>query len=145
MFDKQYREEKVALYNKYLSEEGDGKRAKAPKTVDAAYRYLKNYKPVNRPGRPLNQIDIQSGVALVQPSKGIECFVCKKNHPYVQCTEATDKEKAAIAEAIKAGGYKGGKVKVGQNHLTVGESELQECMEGVARYYQFHGRTLFQC
>jgi hypothetical protein len=129
--DKVYREAKMVLDNKYLSEEGDGERAKAPKTLDAAYRYLKNYKPVNKPMRPLRQSDIQpGGVALVQPGKKMECFICKENHPYMNCTQATDEEKAAVTEAFKTGGYKA--VKEGQNHLTIGESELQECMEGVS-------------
>jgi hypothetical protein len=130
--DKVHREAKLALDNKYLSEEGDGESAKAPKTMDAAYRYLKNYKPVNKHMRPLRQADIQGGVALVQPGRKMECFICKENHPYMNYKKATDEEKAAVAEAIKAGGYKGGPVKDGQNHLTIGESELQECMEGIS-------------
>ena len=109
--DKVHREAKLALDNKYLSEEGDGERAKAPKTMDAAYRYLKNYKTVNKHMRPLRQADIQGGVALVQPGREMECFICKENHPYMNCKKATDEEKAAVAEAIKAGGYKGGPVK----------------------------------
>ena len=33
-------------------------------------------------------------------------------------------------EAFKAGGFKA--VKDGQNHVAIGESELQECMEGIS-------------
>jgi hypothetical protein len=60
----------------------------------------------------------------------MECFICKENHPYMNCTKATDEEKAAVSEAFKTGGFKA--IKDGQNHLTIGESELQECMEGVS-------------
>jgi hypothetical protein len=74
-------------------------------------------------------------VALLQAAAKMTCYFCRQEgHLFRDCLKASGKEKKAIAEAIKARGYKGGKVEVkqGQSHLSVGSEELQECMDGVA-------------
>lgn len=131
--EKKYGEAKRALdnNNKYLMGEGT-----APKTMEDAYRFLLNYKPtvVYKNSRGDRDRDGVEGVALLQAAAKMACYICKGEHPYRDCPKATTEEKKAVTEAIRAGGYKGGKVEVkqGQSHLSVGNDELQECMDGIA-------------
>jgi hypothetical protein len=128
--EKKYGEAKRALDNKYLMSEGT-----APKTMEDAYRFLLNYKPMvvykNCADRDRDGIE---GVDFLQAAAKMACYYCRGEHPYRECPKASAEEKKPITEAIKAGVCKGGKVEVkqGQSHLSVGNDELQECMDGVA-------------
>jgi hypothetical protein len=122
-----YGEAKRELDNAYLM--GNGSH---PTTMEEAYRFLQNYKPTIKYRGQRVQID-DDGVALAQPSQKLgPCHACKGAHLYRDCPELNAEEKKAITQAIKAGEYQGGKIKVGQSHMSVAEEELEKCMDGVA-------------
>lgn len=125
--DKKYAPVKKELDNLYLF-----KRGSYPVTLDEAFRYLQNYKPVAE-GRARNHRGDklqEEGVSFYEQTERQigPCDGCgKMGHLVRQCkTTSDDRKKALLAKRS------GASAKQAQNHANVGETESKECVEGVS-------------
>jgi predicted Fe-S protein YdhL (DUF1289 family) len=128
---KRYNGLKVKLQNLNLFNHGA-----YPKTVEEAYRMLQKYEPeVGATQNRTRQQEYEDSLAFGQVARDlkdwsqVQCHGCgEKGHGVRRCPKMNDEEKKAILEALATGKPP----QAGQSHVSVGNMELQECLEGVA-------------
>ena len=103
-----------------------------PRTMDAAMKYLQNYKPDAPQGNRRGGYVGEQGVAFGQPSEQYgPCHGCGlMGHVVKFCRKISPEKRKEILAALAAGTFKSG-----QNHAEVGdevENEMDRVVDGIA-------------